>query len=156
MTDVATSTPSTVEINDAIFCQHFKEVVSTHQSSPLSSDGMVVDHRSTLQCTECDYDGREENDAFFGVSVTFSFGVSLLILRGCLQYDPMDRGGLEAPPAIQNKEGLWQCKKHGSTGIILHAALLYLPDLWFIPPRLQPMLWLEEANPEGPRRVSLL
>ncbi|KIM86909.1 hypothetical protein PILCRDRAFT_815359 [Piloderma croceum F 1598] len=75
MADVAPPTAgnTTVEINDAIFCEHFKEV-----------------------CTDCDYDGREENDAFFG-------------------YDPIDRGGLEAPPATVNKEGIWQCKKHGST-----------------------------------------
>ncbi|KAF9558596.1 hypothetical protein CPC08DRAFT_743313 [Agrocybe pediades] len=65
--------PATVEINDAIFCTHFKEV-----------------------CTECDFDGREENDAFFG-------------------YDPIDREGIDCPPATQNKDGVYQCKKHGST-----------------------------------------
>ncbi|KZP11432.1 hypothetical protein FIBSPDRAFT_1050767 [Athelia psychrophila] len=73
MAEVAPSDTTTVEINDAMFCQHFKEV-----------------------CTECDYDGREENDMFFG-------------------FDPTLRGALEAPPAIINKEGVWQCKKHGST-----------------------------------------
>ncbi|KZV76617.1 hypothetical protein PENSPDRAFT_679967 [Peniophora sp. CONT] len=64
---------SSVEINDALFCQHFKEV-----------------------CTECDVDNREENDAFFGL-------------------DPKPREGIEAPPASQTKDGIWQCKKHGST-----------------------------------------
>ncbi len=54
--------PSTVEINDAIFCTHFKEVVRLSrtiagQCSPI------------LQCTECSFDGREENDSFFGVRV---------------------------------------------------------------------------------------
>ncbi|KAF9458394.1 hypothetical protein BDZ94DRAFT_1325564 [Collybia nuda] len=66
--------PTTVEINDAVFCTHFKEV-----------------------CTDCDFDGREENDAFFG-------------------YDPIDREGIEAPASTTNKEGIYQCKKHGSTG----------------------------------------
>lgn len=52
--------PSTVEINDAIFCSHFKEVV--RQSRAIGG------HRSPiLQCTECSFDGREENDSFFGV-----------------------------------------------------------------------------------------
>lgn len=36
---------TTVEINECMFCTHLKEV-----------------------CTECDYDGREENDGYFGVS----------------------------------------------------------------------------------------
>ncbi|EIM87653.1 uncharacterized protein STEHIDRAFT_56805 [Stereum hirsutum FP-91666 SS1] len=35
--------PASLEINDALFCQHFKEV-----------------------CTDCGVDTREENDAFFG------------------------------------------------------------------------------------------
>ncbi|KAI0659041.1 hypothetical protein C8Q70DRAFT_933805 [Cubamyces menziesii] len=47
--------PATVEINDAYFCQHFKEV-----------------------------------------------------------FDPIDREGLEAPASSQNKDGVYQCKKHGS------------------------------------------
>ncbi|EEB99645.1 hypothetical protein MPER_00639 [Moniliophthora perniciosa FA553] len=41
--------PATIELNDAIFCTHFKEV-----------------------CDDCGFDGREDNDAFFG-------------------YDPIDR-----------------------------------------------------------------
>jgi len=63
---------NTIEINDAIFCQHLKEV-----------------------CTECQYDGREENDAFYG-------------------FDPIDRVGLEAPTVTTTKDGVYQCKKHGS------------------------------------------
>ncbi|KIK79772.1 hypothetical protein PAXRUDRAFT_160355 [Paxillus rubicundulus Ve08.2h10] len=63
---------ATVEINDAVFCTHLKEV-----------------------CTECDYDGREENDAFYG-------------------FDPIDRSPIEAPPTTTNKDGVYQCKKHGS------------------------------------------
>ncbi|KAJ7106640.1 hypothetical protein C8R44DRAFT_805606 [Mycena epipterygia] len=74
MADTATATPATIEINDALFCTHFKEV-----------------------CADCAFDGREENDAFFG-------------------FDPIDREGMEAPAAIVNKDGVYQCKKHGSTG----------------------------------------
>ena len=31
------------------------------------------------------------------------------------QFDPIDREGLEAPMSSANKEGVYQCKKHGST-----------------------------------------
>ncbi|KAK7050693.1 hypothetical protein R3P38DRAFT_2866473 [Favolaschia claudopus] len=65
--------PATIEINDGVFCTHFKEV-----------------------CDDCSFDGREENDAFFG-------------------FDSIDREGIEAPPAIVNKDGVYQCKKHAST-----------------------------------------
>ncbi|KAJ3888328.1 hypothetical protein GG344DRAFT_53839 [Lentinula edodes] len=68
------SSPATIEINDALFCQHYKEVVST----------------------KFRYDGREENDAFFG-------------------FDPIDREGIEAPSATINKDGDYQCKKHALT-----------------------------------------
>ncbi|KAG5653295.1 hypothetical protein H0H81_001255 [Sphagnurus paluster] len=64
-----------VEINDALFCSaHIKEV-----------------------CTDCAFDGREENDAFYG-------------------YDPMDREPIDTPNVTQNKDGVYQCKKHGSEG----------------------------------------
>ncbi|OCH92813.1 hypothetical protein OBBRIDRAFT_790829 [Obba rivulosa] len=63
---------ASIEINDALFCSHFKEV-----------------------CTTCGFDGREENDTFFG-------------------FDPIDREGIEAPASSTNKEGVYQCKKHGS------------------------------------------
>ncbi|KAJ6526151.1 hypothetical protein DFH09DRAFT_1286004, partial [Mycena vulgaris] len=67
MADTQTAqAPATIEINDALFCTHFKEVVSAPSA------------RST---------GREENDAFFG-------------------FDPIDRDGMEAPPAIVNKDGV--------------------------------------------------
>ncbi|KAJ7582563.1 hypothetical protein C8J56DRAFT_1005542 [Mycena floridula] len=68
------ATPASIEVNDAVFCTHFKEV-----------------------CAECNADFREENDAFFG-------------------FDPIDREGLESPVVTQNKEGVYQCKKHGSSG----------------------------------------
>ncbi|KAI0945211.1 hypothetical protein AcW1_001484 [Taiwanofungus camphoratus] len=66
------STVTSIEINDALFCPHFKEV-----------------------CTECSFDGREENDTFFG-------------------FDPIAREGIEAPPSTITKDGEYQCKKHGS------------------------------------------
>jgi len=62
-----------VEIADALFCQqHFKEV-----------------------CADCTFDGREDNDAFYG-------------------FDPIDREGLESPQVSTDKNGTYMCKKHGS------------------------------------------
>ncbi|KAI9462796.1 hypothetical protein BJY52DRAFT_1255175 [Lactarius psammicola] len=46
-------------------------------------------------CTDCDLDLREENDGFFGFEFT-------------------DRDGIEAPPTGQNKDNVYQCKKHSS------------------------------------------
>ncbi|PFH47419.1 hypothetical protein AMATHDRAFT_77222 [Amanita thiersii Skay4041] len=65
--------PDTVEINDAVFCTHLKE-----------------------RCDDCPYDGREENDSFYGL-------------------DSIDRDAIECPPVTQNKDGVYQCKKHGSS-----------------------------------------
>ncbi|KAG7086920.1 hypothetical protein E1B28_002836 [Marasmius oreades] len=73
MAEVA-SPPATIEINEALFCSHFKEI-----------------------CEECSYDGREENDSFFG-------------------FDFIDRDPIEPPATTQNKDGVYQCKKHGSAG----------------------------------------
>ncbi|KAF9524334.1 hypothetical protein CPB83DRAFT_798007 [Crepidotus variabilis] len=65
--------PTTIEINDAIFCQsHLKEI-----------------------CSDCSFDGREENDGFYG-------------------FDTADRDGIECPASTLNKDGVYQCKKHGS------------------------------------------
>ncbi|KAJ7677047.1 hypothetical protein DFH06DRAFT_1169598 [Mycena polygramma] len=75
MADISTApAAATIEINDLMLCSHFKEV-----------------------CADCNFDGREENDAFFG-------------------FDPIDREGIEAPPAIVNKDGVYQCKKHALAG----------------------------------------
>ncbi|EKM76893.1 hypothetical protein AGABI1DRAFT_86941 [Agaricus bisporus var. burnettii JB137-S8] len=63
---------NTVDINDALFCEHYKEV-----------------------CEPCGYDGREDNDAFYG-------------------FDPTNRDPIEPPNVSQNKDGIYQCKKHGS------------------------------------------
>ncbi|KAF7296848.1 hypothetical protein MIND_00916100 [Mycena indigotica] len=73
MAETAAPVPATIEINDLLFCTHFKEV-----------------------CEDCSFDGREENDAFFG-------------------FDPIDRDGIEAPAATVTKDGVYQCKKHAST-----------------------------------------
>ncbi|KAF5349227.1 hypothetical protein D9756_009486 [Leucocoprinus leucothites] len=62
---------TTVEVNDAYFCSHLKEV-----------------------CADCNYDGREDNDAFYG-------------------FDPIDRDPIDPPNVSQNKDGVYQCKKHG-------------------------------------------
>ncbi|EAU85561.1 hypothetical protein CC1G_06274 [Coprinopsis cinerea okayama7 len=78
---------TTVEINDAMFCEpHLREV-----------------------CSDCSYDGREENDSFFGL-------------------DPMDRDEIDSPAVTKNKDGIYQCKKHGSAGkhnitFIAHSAI---------------------------------
>ncbi|KAF9041542.1 hypothetical protein BJ165DRAFT_1530256 [Panaeolus papilionaceus] len=47
-------------------------------------------------CTECDCDMREENDSFYGL-------------------DTIDREPIECPTSSTNKDGVYQCKKHGST-----------------------------------------
>jgi hypothetical protein len=33
-----------------------------------------------------------------------------------LQFESLGREGLEAPPTGQNKDGVYQCKKHSSAG----------------------------------------
>ena len=53
---------TTVEINDAYFCSHIKEVVSC----PRFLKGSELDYH--YQCEDCSYDRREDNDAFYGVS----------------------------------------------------------------------------------------
>ena len=70
MADVAPAA-SQIEINDAIFCQHFKEVVSNIYQ-PQGKSALSLYERSLiyifLKCGECSADFREENDTFFGVS----------------------------------------------------------------------------------------
>ncbi|KAG8933567.1 hypothetical protein FRC03_005969 [Tulasnella sp. 419] len=66
------SSGGSIEVNDAIFCQHGKEV-----------------------CTDCDFDGREENDVFFG-------------------FDHKDRDPLDLPDSTVDKEGKRKCKKHAN------------------------------------------
>ncbi len=38
------------------------------------------------------------------------------MLRDVNQFDPIDRESIEAPMSSMNKEGVYQCKKHGSAG----------------------------------------
>jgi len=46
--------------------------------------------------------------------------VCILIVVSLFQYDPIDREGIECPPATQNKDGVYQCKKHGSSGTLYY------------------------------------
>ncbi|KAG9034867.1 hypothetical protein FRB95_012424 [Tulasnella sp. JGI-2019a] len=66
--------PTTIEVNDLVICSHYKEV-----------------------CDECGYDGREDNDGFYG-------------------FDHTDRDPLEIPALKTDKDGAYQCVKHGSPG----------------------------------------
>ncbi|KAF8318643.1 hypothetical protein DL93DRAFT_2054315 [Clavulina sp. PMI_390] len=64
---------ATVEINDGMFCkEHLIEI-----------------------CEKCQFDGREENDSFYG-------------------FDTIDRDALVVPSDLQNKDGVYHCKKHSS------------------------------------------
>ncbi|KZT61662.1 hypothetical protein CALCODRAFT_413732, partial [Calocera cornea HHB12733] len=64
---------SSVEIADALFCHaHGQEV-----------------------CKDCQFDGREDNNTFFG-------------------FDPIDREPLSVPAYTVNKDGKYNCKKHAS------------------------------------------
>ena len=67
------------------------------------------------------------------------------------QFDPIDRDGLEAPASSQNKEGQYQCKKHGSTCASLVYILRRLPLSLTIAylSSMQPMLRVEEADHQG-------
>jgi len=51
-----------IEVNDAVFCTHAKEVVC----NSLSLNLVHLTDQRYIQCVECDFDGREENDTFFG------------------------------------------------------------------------------------------
>ena len=55
--------PPTIDINDAIFCVHYKEVVR----SPLSLPCNLISADHYRQCSDCGFEGREENDLFFGL-----------------------------------------------------------------------------------------
>lgn len=73
--------------------------------------------------------------------------VCILIVVSLFQYDPIDREGIECPPATQNKDGVYQCKKHGSSGT-LYYLISSLPSATdqLCRHRLQPVLRLEEAD----------
>ncbi|KAG8767877.1 hypothetical protein FRC12_005963 [Ceratobasidium sp. 428] len=70
--------------------------------SSLDSGGSVdiadcifcANHRLEA-CTECSFDGREDNDTTFG-------------------FDPIDREPLDLPATQTNKDGVIQCKKHAN------------------------------------------
>jgi hypothetical protein len=73
------------------------------------------------------------------------------------QFDFIDREGLEAPATGQNKDGVHQCKKHGSpsTSFTLTSCPLETTKMiysCFVSSRMYPMLWLEETNHACARR----
>ena len=49
----------------------------------------------------------------------------LLTSVDCMQFDPIDREGLEAPLSAPNKDGVYQCKKHSSTSTHIPFLLTY-------------------------------
>ncbi|KAF7354141.1 hypothetical protein MVEN_01101600 [Mycena venus] len=99
MAETATA-PATIEINDAMFCTHFKEV-----------------------CTDCDFDGREENDAFFG-------------------FDPIDREGHRGPTSHREQgrrvpvQEAWGC---GCVGVLVYSFYLLLPSFTSPRPSIPPV-----------------
>lgn len=65
-----------------------------------------------------------------------------------VQFDPIEREGIEAPTSSQNKDGQYQCKKHGSP---CTCSSCRVSKTWYSPHRrricsLQPVLRLEEAD----------
>ncbi|KAI9429196.1 hypothetical protein H4582DRAFT_1919654 [Lactarius indigo] len=68
--------------------------VVTSKTAEINDAVFCLSHFKEV-CTECDVDLREENDGFFG-------------------FDFIDREGIEAPATGQNKDGVYQCKKHSS------------------------------------------
>lgn len=67
------------------------------------------------------------------------------------QFDFMEREGLEAPMSSTNKDGEYQCKKHGSTGTLpyaLHNISMFkqLTGQCLDRNSLQPVLRVEEAD----------
>ncbi|KAI7760989.1 hypothetical protein LZL87_012142 [Fusarium oxysporum] len=59
------------------------------------NDGVFCQEHLVEICEDCSTDLREENDAFYG-------------------FDPVDRDGLEVPPASVNDEGVYICDQHSS------------------------------------------
>ncbi|KAF7375735.1 hypothetical protein MSAN_00463100 [Mycena sanguinolenta] len=92
----------------------FREFPAPATSRLLAAALSLSAFDDSSQCTDCDFDDREENDAFVG-------------------FDKIDRGSLEAPPMGQNKGGVYQCKKHGGAGRVGRRAassLRLLPSHW--------------------------
>jgi hypothetical protein len=80
-----------------------------------------------LQCDDCSFDGREENDAFFGVSVQVLSSLYRTSDESIdTQFDPIDRDALDAPTASPNKDGVYQCKKHSSASTCFYLEYLTL------------------------------
>ncbi|UPK95221.1 hypothetical protein LCI18_006156 [Fusarium solani-melongenae] len=59
------------------------------------NDGVFCAQHLLEVCEDCGADFREENDAFYG-------------------FDTADRDPLSCPSASQNRDGVYECKKHHS------------------------------------------
>ncbi|KAI9507534.1 hypothetical protein F5148DRAFT_981271 [Russula earlei] len=70
------------------------DVVAPSKTVEINEAVFCLAHLKEV-CADCEVDLREENDGYFG-------------------FDSVDREGLEAPPTGQNKDNVYQCKKHGS------------------------------------------
>ncbi|KAJ7864549.1 hypothetical protein B0H13DRAFT_1637653 [Mycena leptocephala] len=93
MADTAPPPAATIEINDAMFYTHW---------------GGCEWESSLPCCTDRNFDGRGEHDAFFG-------------------FDPIDREGIDAPSATSTKDGVYRCKKHAFAGECLDPLFCVLP-----------------------------
>lgn len=63
------------------------------------------------------------------------------------QFDPVDRDPIEPPAATTNKDGVYQCKKHGSAGERHELVVEPLAETCVV--RMQPLLWVEETDHKG-------
>jgi len=70
-------------------------MTDTAKTAEINDAVFCLEHFKEV-CTNCDVDLREENDGFFG-------------------FDFIDREGIEAPSTGQNKDNVYQCKKHSQT-----------------------------------------
>ena len=147
MADVVPS--QTAEINDAVFClAHFKEVVRPTKPFPLTHRSLQlilililfpyvfayvrVHYSAPSAKLTC---GRRTTGSSGYVSGSLIYGRSRARMRASapwwnhsrtgsplLQFDFIDREALEAPPTGQNKDNVYQCKKHSSAGTALRSS----------------------------------
>jgi hypothetical protein len=140
-----------------------------------SSRQLIINDPLRIQCTDCDYDGREDNDAFYGVSVaemTLNPTIWTPVTPypcdqppsepltdrpaspGYPQFDPIDREGLDSPQVSTNKEGEYCCKKHGSPSAFM-SRFSQTPRISCDAPllhSLQSMLRLEKTDQQSSHR----